>query len=402
MIEKIIFSILAIALFTITFFKLIKKNDTSYIYLLVIEFLGIAISFIELISSFSFHWIIKIFTYLFSIILPCVLFWLEKFKKMDFPELFHITLAKIYEKAGNQEKAKEIISNFLNKNRNSYAAHKFLAEIYQKENNKEAAISEYMVVIELNRKDVSSAYQLASIFEQNKQKEEAITLLQEILRQQPEYEQATNLLGDIFFTEERYKEAVSVYMEALRYHPTSYDLYYNLGMVYTMMNDFQRANEFYAKAAEINTMAYNAKLSLGQIALIYGDLETAEKYFRESAKQEDLESGSYYYLSQIALLKGDEDKAKNYMNLAVQLDANMYNQMQKDPLFLPIRNEITPPQKVVEEQTQKMKKMTLKEQRVNRHLVETCILVGSLSNEDLKLMRRKKQEQIEKEQKQKE
>ena len=43
MVEKIIFSILSIAIFMLTFFKLIKKNDTSYIYILLVEFIGIAI-----------------------------------------------------------------------------------------------------------------------------------------------------------------------------------------------------------------------------------------------------------------------------------------------------------------------------------------------------------------------
>lgn len=51
MLEKIIFNVLALALFTITFLKLIRKNDTSYIYVLALEFVGLAINFIELFFS---------------------------------------------------------------------------------------------------------------------------------------------------------------------------------------------------------------------------------------------------------------------------------------------------------------------------------------------------------------
>ncbi len=166
-----------------------------------------------------------------------------------------------------------------------------------------------------------------------------------------------------------------------------------------MMNDFGHAKDFYEKAAEINTMAYNAKLNLGQIALMYGDLEEAEKYFRESSKQEDLESGSYYYLSQIALLKGDEEKAKNYMNVAVQLDARAYKQMQKDPIFMPIRNSITPPQESIEEKDLKKKQLTKKERTVNKHLTKMCILIENLSNEDLQVIRKRKEKQKEEKQK---
>jgi len=402
MIEKIIVNILAIGLFTATFLKLIRKNDTSYIYVLGMEFIGIFLNFIELIFLAKLPIVLKILAYLFSIIIPILLLWVEKSKKIDFPELFNVSVAKILVKLGKEDFAKDSITKFLSKNPNSYNAHKLLAEFYEKKGNYEAAISEYIRVTDLRKKDWMSFYKLSECFNKNKQNEQAIEVLQEILKQKPDFEKATNLLGEVFFEQERYKEAAGVYMAALRYHPGSYDLYYSLGMTYTMINDFQKAKEFYEKAAEINSMAYNANLNLGQIALIYGDLEKAENYFRQSAKNEDLEAGSYYYLSQIAILKGDEEKATNYMNIAVELDAKIYKQAQRDPVFTPIRNEINPPVEVVRQEIEKTEEtISKKEKSVNRHLMKTCILVGNLSNEDLKVMRKHKQNQKEKEEKQK-
>ena len=87
MIEKIFFTTIAIALFTITFLKLIKKNDTTYIYMLVIEFIGIAINFIELFFKVPFHWILKLIMYLLSIILPILLFAMEKIKNVELSSL---------------------------------------------------------------------------------------------------------------------------------------------------------------------------------------------------------------------------------------------------------------------------------------------------------------------------
>ncbi len=403
MFEKIIFNIIAISLFTITFLKLVKKNDATYIYLLITEFIGLVINFIELFVGSSFGWFFKMLMYLLAIIIPGVLFVIEKVKKVDFAELFRLVVATIYEKTGKREDAKKILTKFLKKNPNSYIMHKKLAELYEKEEKYEAMAEEYRKVTEINPKDFSSSYKLAVALNKNKQSEYAINVLQEILKQKPEEEKASNLLGDIYFEQERYKEAISVYMTALRYHPASYDLYYGLGMACTMINDFQRAKEFYEKAASINSMLYNAKLNLGQIALMYGDLDEAEKYFREASKKEDLEAGSYYYLSQIALLKGDEDKAKNYMNLAVQIDSKVYTQMQRDPIFAPIRTAITPPQKIVEEQV-KTNTLTKREKRVNSHLVKTGMLIQGLSNEDLQVIRKRKEKQInkEKEERQKE
>ena len=400
MLEKIIFNVLALALFTITFLKLIRKNDTSYIYVLALEFVGLAINFIELFFSIKLSIILKIIIYIFSIIIPGIMLWIEKVKKIDFPELFNVTIAQILSAFGKQEQAKKMIMDFLNKNPNSYIAHKWLAEFYEKEGNYDAAISEYMRVTDIKRNDFVSTYKLCEVLNKNKQNQEAINLLEEILKQKPEYEKASNLLGEIFFEEEMYKEAISVYMSALRYNPGSYDLYYSLGMAYTMINDFQRAKEFYSKAAEINTLAYNAKLNLGQIALIYGDLDEAEQWFIQAGKQEDLEAGSYYYLSQIALLKGDEDKAKNYMNVAVQLDPKVYKQAQRDPVFTPIKEKINPPEE--NKQNEKNKTLSKKEKSVNRHLMKTCILVKNLSKEDIRNAKANRQNEIDIDEKQKE
>ncbi len=400
MLEKIIFNVLALALFTITFLKLIRKNDTSYIYVLALEFVGLAINFIELFFSIKLSIILKIIIYIFSIIIPGIMLWIEKVKKIDFPELFNVTIAQILSAFGKQEQAKKMIMDFLNKNPNSYIAHKWLAEFYEKEGNYDAAISEYMRVTDIKRNDFVSTYKLCEVLNKNKQNQEAINLLEEILKQKPEYEKASNLLGEIFFEEEMYKEAISVYMSALRYNPGSYDLYYSLGMAYTMINDFQRAKEFYSKAAEINTLAYNAKLNLGQIALIYGDLDEAEQWFIQAGKQEDLEVGSYYYLSQIALLKGDEDKAKNYMNVAVQLDPKVYKQAQRDPVFTPIKEKINPPEE--NKENEKNKTLSKKEKSVNRHLMKTCILVKNLSKEDIRNAKANRQNEIDIDEKQKE
>ena len=198
-------------------------------------------------------------------------------------------------------------------------------------------------------------------------------------------------------------------MMALRYHPGSYDIYYNLGMVYTMINDFGRAKEFYEKAAEINSMDYHAKLSLGQIALIYGELEEAEQYFMQGIKSEETEAGSYYYLSKISMLKGDVDKASNYMKVAVDLEPNNYKHLHKDPIFTPIRKEVPKPEEIKKEEIKEIKKETdkemqeiQKEKKVYKHLMKTNLLIENLSNEDLMMIRNKKEKQKLKEKEQKE
>lgn len=400
MIEKIIFNLLAFAIFIIVFGRFIKKNDTSYVYILALEFIGIVINFIELLSNVTFNIFLKIIMYILAIVIPAIMLLIEYKTKTDFPEMLNIILAKIALHSGNTEKAKDYLFKLINKYPESYVGHKTLAEVYEKEENYSVAVDEYIRATELNHnKDIKLNYTIAKLLNKSNREEEAITVLQDILKKKPEYYDATNLLGEILCANERYKEAINVYMNALRYNPGNYDLYYNLGIVYTMINDFQRAKEFYEKAAEINSLLYNAKLSIGQITLIAGDLDEAEQFFKESLKGEDVEAGSYYYLSQVAILKGDKEKAANYMNIAVELDPKIYNKAQKETVFTPIKNEIKKPEKEKMEE-KKQTKLLAKERKALNHLSKTCSLISELNNDDLTMIKNLREKELGKEEKQ--
>ena len=94
-IEKIIFSILAFYLFLLMFFKMIKKIDAAYIAVLVLEAIGIALSFIEIIFAQQFNIIIKMIIYLISIIIPIIIIYLER-KEKNFSEFIYIGIANFY------------------------------------------------------------------------------------------------------------------------------------------------------------------------------------------------------------------------------------------------------------------------------------------------------------------
>lgn len=401
MIEKIIFNLLAFAIFIVVFGRFVKKNDTSYVYILGLEFIGIVINFIELIFNIHLNLFFRIIIWILSIIIPTIILAIEHKKRIDFPEILNIILAKIALVSGNNEQAKEYLFKLINKYPESYIGHKTLAEVYEKEEKYSVAIDEYIRTTEINNKDIKINYNIAKLLNKDERPDEAITVLQDVLKKKPEYYEASNLLGEIFYINERYKEAMSVYMNALKYKPGDYDLYYNIGMVCTMLNDFQRAKEFYQKAAEINSLLYNAKLSLGQIALIAGDLDEAEKYFKESVKGEDVEVGSYYYLAQVAILKGEKEKAINYLNVAVELDSKIYDKVQRENVFIPIRNNIRKPQTIKKEERRKTK-LLLKERKALSHLSKTCSLISSLNNNDLTIMKNVKEKEFEMKEKQRE
>ena len=402
MFEKMLFNLLAFTLFILMFFKLVRKNDTSYVYLLALQFIGIAINFIELIIGKSFGLFTKLIMYLLSVFLPIFFIWLEHTKKIDFAEVFYTIIEKVSLLMGKEEIAKKYLLQLTEKYPNSCEGHKMLAELYEKTEKYELALEEYEKVYDLNHNYKNIYLKIGKLYGNVGREDEAIKIFSDILKKKPDYYEASIILADILNKKQEYKEAAQVYMNALKYKPADYDLYYNLAMTYTMINDFAKAKECYEKAAQINSLLYHAKYSLGQLNLLYGDLDEAEKYFMECIDAEEVEAGAYYYLARIAMIKGQTDKAKNYANIAIEENPTIYEKMADENIFMPIIDEVNKPRINVEDKKKNKKKLlSKKEILIDMHLDNTCKLVGKLNNNDIEMIenvKKTKEEKINKEQ----
>ncbi len=96
LIEKIVFTILAIYLLIMTFFKFIKKMDKVYISILIVELLGLILGILEVVFDFNFNIFMKIIKYLFSVALPIAIILIER-KGKNFSEYIYMLLAKFYD-----------------------------------------------------------------------------------------------------------------------------------------------------------------------------------------------------------------------------------------------------------------------------------------------------------------
>ena len=387
-VEQLIFTVISFAIFVYMFFRMIRNNDTTYVAILVIEAIGIALNFIEVLFGIKLNMLFVILKYVFSILIPIAILILEK-RNFYLYEVINITKAKIYLAFGDNKKAKQALITLIDKNNNIYKAHKMLAEIYEQEGGMRKAIDEYVQAIDLNKKDYQSYYKVAELLNNLDKKEEAAQMLFSLLSKKPEMYKASELLGDILIQSEMYKEAANVYQEALRYNPTSFDINYNLGIVYTMLNDFQSAKICYEKAAELNSLAYNSKYSLAEIALIYKDLEEAEKRFLEASEDDELSADSYYELSKIYLFKGDKDTAIRYANTAIDIDSKrIVEKIKKDPIFIPIFAKLSIPFNL-EEKEDETKNLSEIEIKSKEHLEEMVEITRSLSYQDIDLLKTK-------------
>ena len=140
-VERIIFNVIAFALFIIVFFKMIHRNDTNYTYILGIQALGIAIGFIGLVFRVELPILINVVTYITSILIPLAILIIEK-KGILLSEIIYMSIAKFYHKNGKSEKAKEILMKIIEKYPNSYYLHKQLAQICEDTGKIEIAIDD--------------------------------------------------------------------------------------------------------------------------------------------------------------------------------------------------------------------------------------------------------------------
>ena len=387
--EQLIFTVISLLIFVYMFFRMIRNNDTTYVIVLVLEAFGIALNFVEVLFGIKLNIVFVILKYIVSMILPIGIIILEKNSGHLF-EVIGIQKAKLYLLFGKNKKAKQILIGLLDKNRNSYKAHKILAEIYEKEGGMRKAIDEYVNAIDLNKKDYNSYYKVAELLNGLNKKDEAKEMLFNLLDRQPEMYQATELLGEILIEKEMFKEAVNIYQNALRFNPESFELNYNLGIAYTMLNDFQNAKICYEKAAEINSLIYNSKYCLAEIALIYKDLEEAEKRFLEAVESDELSADGYFELAKIYLIKGDKDTAIRYVNIAIDENSKkIVDKIKKDSIFIPIMSKISIPFNL-EEPEIKGDKLKEKEIKAKEHLEQMSEITRSIGYNDIDVLNKNK------------
>ncbi len=371
MIKILIFTIIAIVIFALTFAKLIKENDTNYIYELGMEFIGIAINFICIFLEKTPNIFVYILMWILSIVLPIILIILEK-RNIHITEIICLIKIKI-----KKDEIKKILLDAIEEYPNSYILHKRLALYYEENNEIEKAEDEYLESIKIQPKDYQSYYKLAELFHSNKKNEESIQLLESLLQIKPDYLQGSLLLGNIFYENEQFKEAINVYNSALKYSPSKYEIYYSLGMTYTRLNDFNNAKDCYKKAATINSLRDISNLNLGQINLIFRDYDEAEKYFYEGIKSDDdkIVANSYYYLAKIKMFQNNMEQAVLYCNIAIDIFPNIIKRIEIDDSFSKILGKLK-----VKTNKEIKTKTTEKENEIIEYLGQTYNVVEKLTD----------------------
>ena len=372
MIPQIITVVFTIAVFVLTVFKLVKENNTNYVYILILEFIGILAAFVNIVQSQQISIPVYAFIYALAIILPLIIFMLQK-KNLYFDEAIGFTQIKMH-----PEKTKDVLLKMIDKHPKHYVLHRMLAEYYEDRKEYEKAEDEYIEAVRLNGKDVTTYCKLGRLLYKDNKVQESIQIMQALLKYKPDSYEGSMILGNIYYSTGSYKEALVVYSDILKHRPQEYQIYYRLGMTYTMLNDFSSALEFYRKAATINSIDNIASLNAGQIYLILKDYDNAAEYFCKTIKSDDeiISAYSYYYLARIRMIQNNQVQAVLYANTAIETYPLIAEKIEKDMVLMPILSKIK-----IESKDKKIKSdLSEKQVKVVEYLSSTYTKVESLSN----------------------
>ena len=95
MLEQLFFITVSVIIFGIMFYKMIKKNEMGYIYLLILGAVLIIIDGIWIVANFNTNIFVKILTYVISIIIPGIVLILEK-KNIDMINFIKFAKVRFY------------------------------------------------------------------------------------------------------------------------------------------------------------------------------------------------------------------------------------------------------------------------------------------------------------------
>lgn len=134
--EKILFNVVAFFLFIFIFFKMIRKNDTNYVSILILQAIGISINFIEILTKLYANVIIRIVMYIFAVVLPIIILITEN-RGHNFSEYLSYWKAKFFVFLKDDVDAKDTLVKMVTLYPKSYIGHKMLGEIYEREGRNE-------------------------------------------------------------------------------------------------------------------------------------------------------------------------------------------------------------------------------------------------------------------------
>jgi len=163
------------------------------------------------------------------------------------------SLAEVYQKAGQLEKAEEVFDQMAVLNpKDAKSYYMQIIGLYDAAGEPEKAIGPIRKVIELEPSNEANYYNLGLMFFKLERYPEAVEAFKKCLEIKPEYSNAWFQIASAEFQQKKYKEAISAYKNYVTQAPNEASGWLSIGVCYMYLKDYESALEPLKKCVDLN------------------------------------------------------------------------------------------------------------------------------------------------------
>jgi len=201
-------------------------------------------------------------------------------KNLTLEETFNLAFKNHQE--NKTDIAQDLYNQVLKIDPNQTGAHNNLGVIFQKlgENKKAKECYEKVIKIDPNYADAHN--NLGVVFQKLGENEKAKYCYEKAIATNPNYASAHHNLGAIFVELKDFKKAKDCFEKAIEINPNHFSAHYRLGNIFKELKNYQKAKDCYEKAIAINPNYASAHNNLGVISKKLGENQKAKDCFEKA------------------------------------------------------------------------------------------------------------------------
>ncbi len=195
-----------------------------------------------------------------------------------------LMLARAYQGAGQQQKAKELLDKAILANPEEPSLRAQRGQLARSLEDFESAVLHYKKAVELSPADAQLTYNLAEALHfSSRPRADAIAMYLKALELNPRLVEAKVNLGKAYAEKGEYSKAKETLLEATRLEGADAEAHYNLGVIFMRENNLVAALSSYEAALKLNPRHAQALNNMGVALDAKGEPKRALDYFKQSA-----------------------------------------------------------------------------------------------------------------------
>jgi tetratricopeptide (TPR) repeat protein len=237
----------------------------------------------------------------------------------------YVSGAQAYD-AGQDDQARLMLQQAVQKNDNLTMAHQLLGDIYRKQKDFQQAANQYQAVARLDPYNYKSHYNLGLMDQFMGRLEQAITAYLQALTLSPRDLNSNINLGVVYLALGQNQNAIRQLQKAVSIDPDSAAAQFNLGVALDIGAQPLTAELAYRRAIELDPNLTAAMLDLGANLIRQRRGAEAEGVLRQAAAQSSTPV-AYKLLGDALVLQRRDDQAKRQYDAALQLNPDYWPAM---------------------------------------------------------------------------